>query len=308
MLPPRSNLADLQRGLVLLALLSAAGWWWWSADQGWALPVRLAVLLLLLMPHAPVLALEFVMLARFSSPSPAPAPRWHEVLKAWAGEVVMGLLTFAWRQPWRWRSVPDHLPASAQGRRGVLLIHGFVCNRGLWLPWLERLRALGRPCVAINLEPVFGSIDDYVPLVEAAVARLESATGQPPLIVAHSMGGLATRAWLRQHQADARCAGVVTIGTPHRGTWLARFALTANGRQMRRSGPWLAALSTAEPPQRYQRFTCYFSHCDNIVFPAATATLPGADNRHLAGTAHVDLVMRPEVFEEVLRRLEAPAA
>jgi hypothetical protein len=37
----------------------------------------------------------------------------------------------------RW---PDHLPAEASGRRGVLLVHGFVCNRGLWNPWLQRLQ------------------------------------------------------------------------------------------------------------------------------------------------------------------------
>ncbi len=220
----------------------------------------------------------------------------------------MGLLTFAWRQPWRWNSVPDHLPVTARGRRGVLLVHGFFCNRGLWLPWLERLRADDRPCVAINLEPVFGSIDDYIVLIEAAVARIEAATGLPPLIVAHSMGGLATRAWLQACHADERCAGVVTIGSPHHGTWLARFALTANGRQMRRRGAWLTALAAAEPPLRYTRFTCFYGHCDNIVFPAGTATLPGADNRHLAGTAHVDMVMRAEVFTEVLRRLDASVA
>ena len=238
---PPSQVARLQRSLVLVALLSAAAWWWWSANWHWSVPARVAVLLLLLLPHAPVLALEFLMLARYSSSSPAPAPQWSELLSAWAGEVMMGLMTFAWRQPWRWHSVPDHLPASARGRRGVLLIHGFICNRGLWLPWLERLRTADRPCVAINLEPAFGSIDDYVRLVERGVARLEAATGQPPLIVAHSMGGLATRAWLRAHRGDARCAGVVTIGTPHHGTWLARFALTPNGRQMQRGGPWLAA-------------------------------------------------------------------
>jgi triacylglycerol lipase len=35
--------------------------------------------------------------------------------------------------------------------------------------------------------------------------------------------------------------------------------------------------------------------------------LPGADNRHLAGTAHVHMIMRPEVWDEVIRRQQAPA-
>ena len=56
-----------------------------------------------------------------------------------------------------------------------------------------------------------------------------------------------------------------------------------------------------EPAQRFERFTCFYGHCDNIVFPASTATLPGADNRHVAGCAHVQMAHQDEVFSEVLR-------
>lgn len=302
---PRSTLARLQRGLGILVVLLAGGWWIWSARLDLGVPWRAVGVLVCLLPHAPVMAVEFLLLARFSDPRPAPRPSPSMLCRAWFGEVLMGVLTFGWRQPWRFNAVPDSLPSQPDGRRGVLLIHGFVCNRGLWTPWLRRLRARGTPFMALNLEPAFGDIEHYVPLVDEAVARLQAATGAPPLIVAHSMGGLATRAWLHARQADARCAGVVTIGTPHHGTWLARFSVTPNGHQMQRGGPWLNALAAAEPMARYTRFTCFFGHCDNIVFPAATATLPGADNRHLAATAHVNMINRPEVWNEVVRRLEA---
>jgi hypothetical protein len=36
--------------------------------------------------------------------------------------------------------------------------------------------------------------------------------------------------------------------------------------------------------------------------------LAGADNRHLAGVAHVAMAFRPEVFDEVLRLLDVPPA
>jgi len=49
--------------------------------------------------------------------------------------------------------------------------------------------------------------------------------------------------------------------------------------------------------------TCYYSHCDNIVFPASRATLEGADNRHLPGVAHVQMADHPEPRAELLRRL-----
>ena len=35
-------------------------------------------------------------------------------------------------------------------------------------------------------------------------------------------------------------------------------------------------------------------------FPASNATLPGADNRHVVGAAHVHLADQPEVLSDVL--------
>jgi triacylglycerol esterase/lipase EstA (alpha/beta hydrolase family) len=297
------TLARLLQVLVAVLLLSAGSWaafWLQRGQVAWAVAGALCIVLI----HAPLMALEFALLRRANRDDPAPRPRVPELLRAWAAEVLGALAVFGWRQPLRWRRFDDHLPEDAQGRRGLLLVHGFVCNRGLWNPWWPRLRAAGVPCIALNLEPVFGSIDDYAPLIDAAVRRLSAATGQPPLLVAHSMGGLAVRAWLRRYQADERMHAAVTVGSPHHGTRLGRFGLWANTQQMRELSAWLCRLAADEPAQRYRRFTCFYSHCDNVVFPCSTATLPGADNRHLRGQAHVHLLQHPAVFDTVLRRLQ----
>lgn len=297
-------MAWLQRSLLVVVFGATACWWWWSGQAHVALPWRLSVSLLLLLPHAPILAIEFVLLALFGNSHPAPRPTWLQLCRAWAGEVWWGVCTFAWRQPFRASAVPDQLGEAAMGRQGVLLLHGFVCNRGLWNPWLQRLAQSGVPFVAISLEPPFGSIDVYADPIDQAVRRLEAATGRPPVIVAHSMGGLAARHWLRRFGDPRRCAAVVTIGTPHRGTWLARFAFSLNGHQMRSGSPWITELNAG--PSRTPDdvpFVCYYSHCDNIVFPAVTATLPGADNRHLVGWAHVSMLGSLQLFDEVLDML-----
>jgi triacylglycerol esterase/lipase EstA (alpha/beta hydrolase family) len=145
---------------------------------------------------------------------------------------------------------------------------------------------------------VFGSIDGYVPIVEAAVQRITQATGMAPVLVCHSMGGLAARAWLRANPAGGRVHHVITIGSPHHGTWLAQFSRLANGRQMQRRGEWLRRLEAGDA--RNASFTCWYSNCDNIVFPASTATLPGADNRLVRGVAHVALAFHPRVMDESL--------
>jgi pimeloyl-ACP methyl ester carboxylesterase len=232
--------------------------------------------------------------------------------RAWRGEVLTAPRVFCWQQPFRSRSEPDSLPAEMVAQpdrqRGVVLLHGFFCNRGFWNPWMKRLRANHVPFVAVNLEPAFGSIDAYVDTVEAAVRRVEAATGIAPVVVGHSMGGLVARAWLSRQTDRKRVHRIVTIGTPHRGTWLARFSHTLNGREMRIASPWLARLAAretrgADDEHPYQRFTCFYSNCDNIVFPASTATLPGADNRRVRIAAHVHMAFFAEVFDHVAQAL-----
>ncbi len=300
-------LARLQLSMLAATLVAALAWLGFSWQAGLGPVATAAGLLLALLPTAPVLALEFGLLAAFGRDPAAPRASAAELLRAWAGEVLAAWRVFSRDQPLFADAEPD-VPGVA-GRTGVLLVHGFFCNRGVWRPWLPRLRALGVPCTALTLEPAFGHIDDWVPAIDAAVAALQRSTGRPPLVVAHSMGGLATRAWLAAHpDAAARVQHVITIATPHRGTWMARFGHTVNGRQMRMGGAWLAALARAEPVQRRPGFTCFYGHADNIVFPASTATLPGADNRHLRAVAHVAMVQHPAVWAEVLQQVAVGAA
>jgi triacylglycerol esterase/lipase EstA (alpha/beta hydrolase family) len=120
------------------------------------------------------------------------------------------------------------------------------------------------------------------------------------------MGGLAARAWLAA-QPDAPLHRLVTIATPHAGTRLGAHGRGANINQMRLGSDWLEQLAGRENAASRARFTCFWSHCDNIVFPTRNATLPGADNRHLAVTPHVQMVDHPAVFEEVLHVLGARA-
>jgi triacylglycerol lipase len=291
-------LARLQQ-FTTLSLLAASALWaaWFSSvgKPGWAI----AGAALIVFGYALFLAIEFVLVWCVHGDDPAPKASATQLANAWWGEVLSAPRVFCWQQPFRSTREPDFLPAEP-GRRGVVLVHGFVCNRGFWNHWMPRLREQGVPFVAVNLEPVFGTISDYAPLIEQAVQRLEQATGLAPVMVGHSMGGLAIRAWLNVYAASHRVQRVLTIGSPHRGTWLGRFGFSTNAREMAMGTDWQRALEATESSEHFERFTCFYSHCDNIVFPASNATLPGADNRHVVGTAHVHMADQPEVFHEVL--------
>lgn len=299
-------IARIQQFTTLTLIALAAAWAWGASALGWYGSAAGGALLILF-GYALFLGVEFLLLAAHGSDSAAGRPPASDLFWAWLNEVLRTPLIFCWRQPFQSRAEPDHLGADATNRRGVLLLHGFVCNRGIWNPWMKRLRFYGIPFVAIDLEPPFGSIDAYVTDIEAAVCRLEAATGAAPVVVAHSMGGLATRAWLATQPRIDRIHRVVTVGSPHHGTWLARFAVTRNGEEMQPESSWRAALEARERRSDYARFTCFYGRCDNIVFPIVSATLPGADNRHLEATAHVQMVYHSAVFDEVMRLVMPPS-
>lgn len=267
----------LMRLALAFAVGAAAGW-------GWGL--------LTLAAQSAVLAVGFIQLRWVNRP----APTWGQLLRAWAGEAVASELAFSWRQPWREWAQPDHLPTGAQA--GVLLVHGFSCNRGRWNGWMRRLRGQGVAFVAPSMEPAFGSIDAYADEIEAGVQRLKALTGRMPVLCAHSMGGLALRAWWRKYGAGHEAPHAITLGSPHQGTRMAALGIGVNAAQMRQGSAWLAELPGLPDVD------CFWTPCDQVVNPAETAILAGARAHRVDAVGHMGLVHSDAAWgllEEALR-------
>ena len=316
-------LARILRSLLLLAALIAGlvaaalgAWCDWSAPAA-----ILGGVAAIISGHAAVLGWEFLFASSVARQRhepltigsadvremPAP-PGWQGSpwLRAWLGEIVASLRTFFYAQVWFGdRDLPS---ARNPERIPVLLLHGYFCNRAAWRSLAARLAARGHPVASLNLEPVFGSIDDYAPPIAAAIERLRAATGAGRVaLVGHSMGGLAARAALRLI-GPATVAGLVTMGSPHRGTVCARRAIGRNAAQMEPESEWLRALAAGEPPEGYRAVTVIVSHQDNIVVPALPQSLPGARTVAFTGLGHVELIYSPSVHQAVCGALDEMTA
>ena len=165
--------ARWQKILVLGWLLASAAWlaWAWPrslalALGGWAIAASTSLAWL---------GLQFVLMRRINRRDATPAAGRWALLRAWWLEALTCTWVFGWLQPFAHRQQPDWLPPTPTGQRGVVLVHGFLCNRGVWLPWLPELRARGHAYVALTLEPAFGSVDDYVAAIDTALAELNAA-------------------------------------------------------------------------------------------------------------------------------------
>jgi pimeloyl-ACP methyl ester carboxylesterase len=306
--------ARLLRAVVVVEIAGAAGFAAWFAlvfhwGPGFAILAGLAVPL---GTHATIVAINFGIATVAGSPTP-PEHRVGPLgaLGVYLREVVDSVRVFQWAQPWLARRP---LPGEALGRQPpgapvpIVLVHGYLCNRQLWRPFAGWLAARGHAIEGVDLDPVFGSIDGYVPALAAAVERLRERTGtQRVALVCHSMGGLAARAYLRAHP-DAPVGPVVTIGTPHRGTVHALFGHGANAVQMRPDSAWLRALAQSEGSALRARFVVMFSHHDNIVAPQAVQTLPDARVLAFSGLGHLSLAFDARVWTATEDALSARRA
>ncbi|OEZ64853.1 extracellular esterase EstB precursor [Janthinobacterium sp. HH103] len=301
-------IARILKWLMLLQVLAVLGFAY-LAMHAWGVASPAMALLLagamLLAVRALIVARNFWQSRRLGSP----VPEQYQLGAGGAARLFFGELRATLRSS-SWDMLRPRLHAAdnvaGQGLP-VLLVHGYVCNRGYWAQLSRQLARAGIAHDGVDLEPIGADIEDFVPQVEQAIEALCAHTGSDRvIIVAHSMGGLVARAWLRRYGA-ARVARILTIGTPHHGTALANLAAGTNARQMSRiddapSG-WLAQLAASETPALRALITSMYSHHDNIVAPQASAQLPGARNLAFGGIGHVALASDARVLRRLLAEI-----
>jgi triacylglycerol lipase len=304
-------IATLTRLLLLFQLLAAVGIYFFAtrllqASNAIALPMGFGTVILV---RLAITANNFLLAWRYRSHAP-----YHHRIGRWTalmlffGEFRATMTVSSWHMPFLAfsRRSPEH----AEGLP-VLLIHGYGCNSGYWHAMSKALLKARIAHHAIDMEPVIGGIDDYVPMIHQAIERLCSETGSKRIaVVAHSMGGLAVRAYLRVH-GDKRIAKAITLGTPHHGTVLAHFGVGLNTHQMRHTvteqegvaSEWLRALAAGEAPSVYRLFVSIYSHHDNIISPQTSSHLEGAKNIEFHAIGHVALALDAAVQATIIHEL-----
>ena len=137
-----------------------------------------------------------------------------------------------------------------------------------------------------------------------AIDSLLARTGAAELdIVAHSMGGLATR-WHLQRADDPRVRRVVFMGSPHRGTLAAHLAWGESRDEMMPDSPFLDTLNAAPPVPRDVEAITIRTLVETHIVPGESATLPGIPDYELCCPTHAGLIRDEEAFQIALDFLE----
>jgi pimeloyl-ACP methyl ester carboxylesterase len=215
------------------------------------------------------------------------------------------ILTMSWNP--REYTCPPERASCARPPRPVLLVHGILCNSAIWRPLVARLHAAGfAPIHAINLEPLFADIDlQALSLVPELLALHEQSRGARVAIVSHSMGGLVTRALLRSVGSEM-ISRVITIACPHHGTRFVYGLRWPATRQMGWDSTWLQTLGTSEGGHFSVPFASIYSVEDNLVAPAVSARLAGAQMYPMRGIGHLGMLSTQAALDCVMAVLQPP--
>lgn len=207
----------------------------------------------------------------------------------------------------------DRMPLPGAGpRTPVVLVPGWSDDSEALEPLRERFLAAGWSPMAIEVvafdDPV-GSNHEHAAELDAAVARLRERTGADAVdVVAHSMGGLATRLFLQEGGRD-EVRRAVFVATPHRGTWLAMLAWGDGGEEMKPGSPFLLELRNVRGvPPGVEALTIR-SKVDLHILPPESATLNGVPDVEICCPTHEGLLDHPQAFDAMARfLLRAPTA
>lgn len=154
-----------------------------------------------------------------------------------------------------------------------------------------------------------GSPRRYADDVQATVELAHDVHGEPVNLLAHSMGGLTARWCVEQGDGAELVDDLVTLGTPHQGTYAAYLGVfTAGCRSMVPSSPTIRTLN-GDGLAPSVRYTAVASRTDSAIVPSASAFLPDdvadEDSRNVgvSSASHVEMVYDPAVVSSYVDRL-----
>ena len=176
----------------------------------------------------------------------------------------------------------------------ILLVHGMADNRSIFtlLRLGLRRRGFGRVS-SMNYSPFTADMRVAAAQLAEEVEALVAETGYERIhVVGHSMGGLIARYYVTRLGGDERVHTLVTLGTPHQGTYTAYGWHNQLTRQLRPGSGLMRELDQPVPTCR-TRFVVYWSDLDQMVFPQRNAALLHPDlsvrNIDLHGVGHMSL-------------------
>jgi triacylglycerol lipase len=210
---------------------------------------------------------------------------------------VVALARHGWLMPQLGRRLQTH----GESSQLVVFVHGFFASTGVFKPLAEHLTAskIALRQLHFNYTPT-GNVAERAEQLSERIAEVHPE-GQVH-IVAHSLGGLIARyyAQVLGHRLDS----LVSIGTPHEGTSLARGWPLQLARELSPGSSLLKTLDATRKRLEDTRLTSVVAVQDSLV-PVRSAALPGSRVVYIDGVGHHGVLFHKDMWNVVCETLSA---
>jgi triacylglycerol lipase len=197
----------------------------------------------------------------------------------------------------------------------ILFVHGINGDAANFDALKARLVADGWPANKLFAytfsDPSWGCNVDNAATIDEWVDMIIATTGETKInVIAHSMGTLSSRHFIKQLGGTGKVARYITLGGMHHGL-SSSCAATFPGapcvwRELCETGAFVAALNTAPATPGNLHWISIYGTGDQTV-PNASSQLVGAENIAIPGVTHEGLLDDAATYAEILRVLRYPA-
>ncbi|MFL5897144.1 MAG: lipase family alpha/beta hydrolase [Solirubrobacterales bacterium] len=193
-------------------------------------------------------------------------------------------------------------PASSLAQDPILFVHGYVESASLWNTMIGRFEKDGYAKSSLSAYSYNTSQSNKVDAeeVKSHVESLLKSTGATKVdIVAHSMGSLNSRWYIKFLGGESKVDDWVSLGGPNHGTETANFCASTSCVEMRVGSTFLGELNAGDETPGTVNYGTWWSPCDEIINPDSSVALTGATNHKTACISHTALTTDETVYKEV---------
>lgn len=195
------------------------------------------------------------------------------------------------------------VPAGAFALDPILFVHGYARTGSDWNTMIGRFEKDGYPKSYLSAYSYDTSQSNKVDAEKEVKPRVESllkATGASKVdIIAHSMGSLNTRWYIKSLGGEATVDDWVSLGGPNHGTEFANFCFSTSCTEMRIGSKFLGELNAVDETPGAVNYGTWWSPCDEIINPDSSVSLTGATNTKTACISHLNLMQDETTYTQV---------
>ncbi|HEV7563933.1 MAG TPA: triacylglycerol lipase [Solirubrobacterales bacterium] len=194
-------------------------------------------------------------------------------------------------------------PAASFGQDPILFVHGYLENASLWNTMISRFEKDGYAASSLSAYTYNTSQSNKVDAEKEVKSHVESllkATGATKVdIIAHSMGSLNSRWYIKFLGGESKVDDWVSLGGPNHGTETANACFSTSCVEMRVGSAFLKELNAGDETPGAVNYGTWWSPCDEIINPDSSVALTGATNTETACISHTALTTDETVYKQV---------